>query len=127
MSNQSVTHHIPLPGDSLQKETTTMNLGPTHPATHGVFQNILELSGETIMNAEQTVGYIHRAFEKLAERPCALRRIAGQNWIEIEKDLAVTMPQETAFEARVAELIDTRAVDQCADKGEWVSEIARML
>jgi NADH-quinone oxidoreductase subunit D len=61
-------HHIKLPEGSIEKTTTTLNLGPTHPATHGVFQNILELDGERIVSAEQTVGYIHRAFEKLAER-----------------------------------------------------------
>ena len=51
-----------------QKEYTTLNLGPTHPATHGIFQNILKMDGEIIVDAESTVGYIHRAFEKLAER-----------------------------------------------------------
>ncbi len=61
-------HHIKLPEGSIEKTTTTLNLGPTHPATHGVFQNILELDGERIVSAEQTVGYIHRAFEKIAER-----------------------------------------------------------
>jgi len=61
-------HHITLPEGSIEKQTTTLNLGPTHPATHGVFQNILELDGERIVSSEQTVGYIHRAFEKLAER-----------------------------------------------------------
>ena len=60
--------HIKLPQGSIEKTTTTLNLGPTHPATHGVFQNILELDGERIVSAEQTIGYIHRAFEKLAER-----------------------------------------------------------
>ncbi len=60
--------HIRLPEGSIEKTTTTLNLGPTHPATHGVFQNILELDGERIVSAEQTVGYIHRAFEKIAER-----------------------------------------------------------
>ena len=64
----SVEQHIKLPEGSIEKTTTTLNLGPTHPATHGVFQNILELDGERIVSAEQTVGYIHRAFEKLAER-----------------------------------------------------------
>lgn len=49
-------------------DLTTLNLGPTHPATHGIFQNILTMDGETIIDAEQTVGYIHRAFEKIAER-----------------------------------------------------------
>src|SRR5271170_3870706 len=61
-------HHIKLPEGSIEKNTTTLNLGPTHSATHGVFQNILELDGERIVSADQTIGYIHRAFEKLAER-----------------------------------------------------------
>lgn len=59
--------HIQLGEDSLEKETTTLNLGPTHPATHGVFQNVLEMDGERIVSAESTIGYIHRAFEKIAE------------------------------------------------------------
>jgi NADH-quinone oxidoreductase subunit D len=61
-------NHIILPEGSIEKTTTTLNLGPTHPATHGVFQNIVELDGERIVSTEQTVGYIHRAFEKIAER-----------------------------------------------------------
>ena len=60
--------HIKLPQGSLEKQTTTLNFGPTHPATHGVFQNIVELDGERVIDATQTVGYIHRAFEKIAER-----------------------------------------------------------
>lgn len=51
-----------------EKEYTTLNLGPTHPATHGIFQNVLTMDGEIIVDAEPTIGYIHRAFEKLAER-----------------------------------------------------------
>jgi NADH-quinone oxidoreductase subunit D len=50
------------------RELTTLNLGPTHPATHGIFQNVLTLDGEIILDTEQTIGYIHRAFEKIAER-----------------------------------------------------------
>ena len=59
--------HIQLGNDSLEKETTTLNHGPTHPATHGVFQNVLEMDGERIVSAVSTIGYIHRAFEKIAE------------------------------------------------------------
>jgi NADH-quinone oxidoreductase subunit D len=54
---------IPTP----EKDYVTLNLGPTHPATHGIFQNILKMDGEIIVSAEPTIGYIHRAFEKLAE------------------------------------------------------------
>ncbi len=60
--------NILLPEGSIEKQSTTLNLGPTHPATHGVFQNILEMDGERILSSVSTVGYIHRAFEKLAER-----------------------------------------------------------
>ena len=63
-----MSEHILLPEGSIEKQTTTLNLGPTHPATHGVFQNILELDGERVMKATSTVGYIHRAFEKISER-----------------------------------------------------------
>ncbi len=54
--------------EDIDKQYTTLNLGPTHPATHGIFQNILKMDGERIVSAEQTIGYIHRAFEKIAER-----------------------------------------------------------
>ena len=54
--------------DTIDGDISTLNLGPTHPATHGIFQNVLKVDGEKILSSEQTVGYIHRAFEKLAER-----------------------------------------------------------
>jgi len=58
--------HVQLVNE-IEKETTTINFGPTHPSTHGVFQNVLEVDGERIVSAVPTIGYIHRAFEKLAE------------------------------------------------------------
>lgn len=51
-----------------EKQYSYLNLGPTHPATHGIFQNVLKMDGEIIVEATPTIGYIHRAFEKLAER-----------------------------------------------------------
>lgn len=63
---QTITEPIPVPVD--EKNYSTLNLGPTHPATHGIFQNILKMDGEIIISSEPTIGYIHRAFEKLAER-----------------------------------------------------------
>lgn len=67
MSEQT-QHHIQLAEESLAKQSTTLNLGPTHPATHGVFQNIMEIDGERVLSTVPTIGYIHRAFEKIAER-----------------------------------------------------------
>ncbi|MDH4200774.1 MAG: NADH-quinone oxidoreductase subunit D [Spirochaetia bacterium] len=44
-----------------------MNLGPSHPATHGILQNIIDIDGEIIIKARPVIGYVHRTFEKLGE------------------------------------------------------------
>lgn len=48
-------------------ETFTLNLGPQHPATHGVLRVKLVMDGEYIVSAEPVLGYIHRMHEKMAE------------------------------------------------------------
>lgn len=45
----------------------TINMGPQHPATHGVLQFILELDGEVIVKSTPVLGYLHRGVEKLME------------------------------------------------------------
>ena len=45
-----------------------INVGPQHPSTHGVFRMLLKLSGETVEGCRPYIGYLHRGFEKLAER-----------------------------------------------------------
>lgn len=45
-----------------------VNLGPSHPATHGILQNVVQLDGERIVEADAIIGYVHRCFEKLGER-----------------------------------------------------------
>ncbi len=60
--------------DDYQAETTdligdkmVLNMGPSHPATHGVLRLILELDGEVITKADPDVGFLHRGDEKIAE------------------------------------------------------------
>ncbi len=50
-----------------ERKTITLNMGPHHPATHGVLRVILELDGETIVNATPVIGYLHRGIEKICE------------------------------------------------------------
>ena len=60
----------PPPGGELrdmQGEKMVLNMGPSHPATHGVLRIVLELDGEIITRAEPDVGYLHRGDEKIAE------------------------------------------------------------
>ena len=53
--------------EDLVGEKLTLNMGPSHPATHGVLRLILELDGEVITKADPDVGYLHRGDEKIAE------------------------------------------------------------
>jgi NADH-quinone oxidoreductase subunit D len=48
-------------------ETFILNVGPQHPATHGVLRVKMEMDGEYIVNAETVIGYIHRMHEKMGE------------------------------------------------------------
>jgi NADH-quinone oxidoreductase subunit C/D len=48
-------------------ERVTLNLGPSHPAMHGTLRIVVTLDGETIVGADQEIGYLHRCFEKMSE------------------------------------------------------------
>ena len=97
--------------NDFSQELTTLNLGPTHPATHGIFQNILQMDGERIVSGVPTIGYIHRAFEKIAERRpfyqittltdrmnyCS-SPINNLGWhMTVEKLLSVTVPKRAQY------------------------------
>ncbi len=53
--------------DAPAGERLIVNLGPSHPSTHGVLQILLELDGETVVKADPVIGYLHRGDEKIAE------------------------------------------------------------
>lgn len=92
-------------------ELSVLNLGPTHPATHGIFQNILLMDGEKVIDGEGTVGYIHRAFEKIAEnRPFYQINVLTDRmnycsspinnmgwWMTVEKALDIEIPKRVQY------------------------------
>ena len=49
------------------EHTVHMNVGPSHPATHGVLRLVLELDGELVTKATPEIGYLHRGDEKIAD------------------------------------------------------------
>ncbi len=53
--------------DEDQFETQILNIGPSHPATHGTLRIVARLDGEVITKAECEIGYLHRCFEKMSE------------------------------------------------------------
>lgn len=60
--------HPPEPDGSRDSRSMMINIGPSHPAMHGIIRIITELEGETITRAEIEIGYLHRAFEKDCEQ-----------------------------------------------------------
>ncbi|MGH9798202.1 MAG: NADH dehydrogenase (quinone) subunit D [Candidatus Polarisedimenticolia bacterium] len=60
----------PVPGpeeDALHGERMVINMGPSHPSTHGVLRLVLTLDGEVVKSVQPHVGYLHRGMEKIAE------------------------------------------------------------
>src|SRR5688500_17380720 len=53
--------------DRIATKAMQVNLGPSHPATHGTVRMLIELDGETITKCDVDVGYLHRGFEKSSE------------------------------------------------------------
>ena len=57
----------PVSETALATDQLIVNLGPQHPSTHGVFRMVVRLEGETIIDLEPVMGYLHRSCEKIAE------------------------------------------------------------
>ncbi len=55
------------PRNDLNIETMEINLGPSHPTTHGIIQMQLKVAGEDVIEADTIIGYLHRGFEKMCE------------------------------------------------------------
>jgi len=66
-ASQAAEDYREQPTEDLVGEKTVINMGPSHPATHGVLRLKLELDGEIITSAVPDVGYLHRGDEKIAE------------------------------------------------------------
>jgi NADH-quinone oxidoreductase subunit D len=58
---------VDLPEPELGSEQMLINIGPQHPATHGVLRLVCELDGETVAKCTPHIGYLHSSFEKLGE------------------------------------------------------------
>jgi NADH-quinone oxidoreductase subunit D len=50
-----------------EKDSMTLNMGPQHPSTHGVFRVVLEMDGELVDSAEPHIGFLHTGIEKTSE------------------------------------------------------------
>src|SRR6266487_2219653 len=69
-----MAHLTPMPVlEPVEDRTMILNMGPQHPSTHGVLRLVLEIDGETIVNAHSVLGYLHTGIEKTTE---------VRNWVQ---------------------------------------------
>jgi NADH-quinone oxidoreductase subunit D len=108
-------HH----NNSLATDHFLLNVGPSHPSTHGALRMIMELDGEKVMGSEAHVGYLHRGIEKLAEH----RKYSALGTLMDRGDYAGSIMPEWAM---------CRAVEQLGDievpaRAEWIRTLVAEL
>jgi len=79
-------------------DTLTINMGPSHPATHGVLRIVLELDGETVVGCRPDIGYLHRGMEKIAENRTYLQFIPYTDRMDYLSPLAANVGFALAVE-----------------------------
>ena len=103
-------------------ETFILNVGPQHPATHGVLRVDLELDGETIVECSPQVGYLHRGFEKLAEN-----RTYAQNLILTDRlDYIAAMANNVGYCVAVERLLGIAVPRRAQYIRTMVGEMSRL-
>ncbi len=88
-------------------EEMILNVGPQHPATHGVFRLLATIDGERLVDAEPVIGYMHRGYEKLVESR-DFRQITNlvsrMDWLSgINNELPLALAVEELMEVEVPE------------------------
>ncbi len=93
----------------LRGEHMLINIGPQHPATHGVLRLVLELDGETVVRCTPHIGYLHSSFEKLGEY---------RGWNQIipltdRMDYLAPLIYNCAFAMAVEKLMGIEVTERC--------------
>jgi hypothetical protein len=89
-------------------------------------QESLDLVGQ-LKGILLKLGPAYDVLLKLAKKPASLRRVDGDKWKDIERDLAVEMGATDKLEIKMSEVIDLKLIDDCRDIKEWVSEVQKMM
>lgn len=108
-----------LPGDKM-----VLNMGPSHPATHGVLRIVLELDGEIITKAMPDIGYLHRGDEKIAENMTYTQFIPYTDRLDYLAPLANNVAYVLAVEKLLG--IDRQLPPRCQYIRVICTELARI-
>ncbi|HVF54304.1 MAG TPA: NADH-quinone oxidoreductase subunit D [Actinomycetota bacterium] len=89
----------------IEAEEMILNVGPQHPATHGVFRLLATIDGEKLVDAEPVIGYMHRGYEKLVEARDyrqITNLVSRMDWLSgINNELPLALVTEKLMEVEV--------------------------
>ena len=109
-------------GSGLHVEEMTLNMGPQHPATHGVLRVILTLDGETIVDAEPVIGYLHRGKEKHGEHLTYHQFVTFSDRL----DYCSSMCNNVGWILAVEKLLGIESTPRCAFLRMIICELTRI-
>ncbi len=116
---QLTTHASEMEGEKM-----VLNMGPSHPSTHGVLRIVLEMDGEIITKAIPDVGYLHRGDEKIAENMTYTQFIPYTDRLDYLAPLASNVAYALAVEKLMG--IDTKLTPRCQYIRVLCCELARI-
>ncbi|MCA9970638.1 MAG: NADH-quinone oxidoreductase subunit D [Anaerolineales bacterium] len=96
----------------IKTEKVTLNMGPQHPSTHGVFRMALTLDGETIIGLKPIMGYLHRNHEKIGERNTFIQNIPYTDRL----DYLSSMSNNHGYVLAVEKLMNA----EVPERAEWI-------
>ena len=113
-----------LPEDPDEDQTMVINMGPSHPSTHGVLRLMLELQGETVLRCKPIIGYLHTGMEKTGEQLTFMQ--GGTNVTRM--DYARPLNNELVFSMATEKLLGIDG--DIPERAQWMrmllSELNRM-
>lgn len=107
--------------DALENDMI-LNMGPQHPATHGVLRLLIRLDGETVVGCVPEIGYLHRGYEKLAESSTFHEFIPHTDRLDYLSPLS----NNTAYALAVEKLLGIEAPPRAQYLRVMISELARI-
>jgi len=111
-----------VPAGNLTTEEMILNIGPQHPATHGVLRLVVELSGEVVVRVIPHVGYLHSGFEKLGE----YRHYNQIVPLTDRNDYLASMSNNVALALAAEKLMGIEITPRCRHLRTLLSEYSRI-
>ena len=96
----------------MKTDKITVNLGPQHPSTHGVFRMVVQLDGETVVDLKPVMGYLHRNHEKIGERNTFLGNIPYTDRLDYLSPISNNLGYVLSVEKLLGSVVPERA--------EWI-------